>query len=147
MKVVFKNVDKVKTSLEVVMDTIIAESRITAFAVADEQRKHILNGTDPTTGGKQKENAESTKAKKKDNPINKPLYKTGLFADSSKWKVRKIKRGLTLKPPKEREGFVRIWKSKGYHTILESGVPSDMANKLLKRIQDRINFLFKRMSK
>lgn len=127
--------------LEVIKD----ESKKIFKDATKEQEDAILAGND-VNGGAQKQNAESTRKRKArlvakgTMKYNLPLYRTGLLADSKKWKVSRGKQKATLKAPKERQGFMRILKAKGYGTLYD-GMPRTLVEKFERRLNERLRKL------
>lgn len=117
-------------------------SKISLKKLAEMQANYISDGTKPN-GGSQQDNSPET-SKRKDALVakgrmayNKPLFKTGVLANASNWRVGAGKYKATLKPPKERNSVVYILKSKGYITVCHE-LPKSFPDILQKNIDEQL---------
>ena len=137
--------EALQTLLPETAKLLVEESVVAASATADTQRDLIESGMDPA-GYPQRANAPGTRARKEAQGVvpNKPLYDTGVLADASKWRVRRMaNRGARLSPPKERESALYVLRSRGYRTVLD-WVPTLIIKRLEQRVQQRLDFLDRR---
>lgn len=88
-----------------------------AKALVEWQSTAIHAGEAPD-GSKQHERPESRYRRRQNKKGLPPLYKTGLLADASKWRVGKNADGVVwVRPPPGRDGTVIILNSQGYSTM------------------------------
>jgi len=138
--------EALRTLLPATAKLLVEESIVAASATADAQHDLIVAGTDPA-GYPQRANDPGTVARKQAKGVtpNEPLYDTGVLADASQWRTRRLSgnRGAKLSPPKDREAALYVLRSKGYRTVLD-WVPELILRRLEKRVQERLDFLDRR---
>jgi hypothetical protein len=118
------------------VDGVKVIARDMAKETAKAQEQAIYAGSAPG-GGPQKAQAESTESRKTKTKTapNVPLYRTGVLADSSRWKVSKTKTGASLKPPKERQAAVRILMATGFRLVFNSDYPRELTRKAEAKLE------------
>ena len=117
-------------------------ARELAIETAELQERFILAGQDPT-GARQKDVKQSTESRKRADDVshNVPLYRTGRLSEASGWKISKTKRGVMLRPPKDRQTAAFVLMSRGYRLIFNSPLPeqiTDSAEAKLQKLADKL---------
>ena len=117
------------SSIEAALPKAVKEvkeiARELATETAELQERYILAAQDPT-GTRQK---------------NVPLYRTGRLSEASGWKISKTKRGVMLRPPKDRQTAAFVLMSRGYRLIFNSPLPeqiTDSAEVKLQKLADKL---------
>ena len=108
-----------------------------AKMLAADQEGLIEDGRQPD-GSAQKPNSPKYRDRKiRHGDGHQPLWRTGEFKNSRNWKARasKKKGQVTLKPPKEYDGLMRIFSAAGLKTVVDE-IPADHDEKLQEIVDE-----------